>query len=468
MIVRSIRRIYADSNHNMCTGAAWFAGALFVGFRQGDAHVSPNGKVIVLRSRDEGVSFEHVALLRGQVDTRDAHLYKVGEKHLHCVCFETVPTCITGTAWTEDGLTWSPYTRYTGADGWWLWHPECRDGKHYAVGYTWASSTNGLGIDAIAWFESDDGIAWRKIAILRQGSEIPSETNLVFRDNGEALLLVRREGGQMWPLLMTSKPPYREWTTQEIEVPIVGLAMWLVGDEIWFAGRWFLKPSVAQMGVFRLEAGNSGGKPVLQMVLPAGPGFDFSYMGVARHPLNSSRFALSYYSNHTAPDDPKVDQWSHPAIYLVDALYERPFVRDWQVSEVTPLVGGLSAAQPPDPGNSPLRWQAMQARPKEQRGETGFVDATKWIANKPGVLYFVTDLELGPTGRGAMHVGYDGPVRIWLNGREVFAGPGTNPAKVDQTSIPVEFQHGHNRVAIALDTNGGRACGVFLRYEGKA
>lgn len=462
MLVRSIRRIYADSNHNMCTGAAWFTGALFVGFRQGDAHVSPNGKVIVLRSRDEGVSFEHVALLRGATDTRDAHLYKVASRRLHCVCFETVPICITGTAWTDDGITWSPYTRYTGADGWWLWHPEWHNGKHYCAGYTWPEAGK-LNTPAVGWFESDDGLHWKQVAILRQGDEIPSESNLVFRPDGEALLLIRREGRGLRPVLMRSRPPYREWSAQEIDLPIVGLAMWLVGDQIWFAGRWFLHPDVAQMGVFYLETD----KPVLRLVLPAGPGFDFSYMGVARHPLNSARFALSYYSNHTAPDDPRVDQWCHPAIYLVDALYERPFVMDWRVSDVVPLPGGVSSAAWPDLDQPGLRWQPLRAKGPDEPGEAGFADATRQIAGRAGVIYFVADLELGPSGEGALHLGYDGPVRVWLNGTEVFAGPGTNPAKVDQTSIPVKFQHGHNRVAVALDTNGGKACGLFLRHESR-
>ncbi|MCE9591193.1 MAG: hypothetical protein K8S99_11790 [Planctomycetes bacterium] len=463
MLARSIRRIYADSNHNMCTGAAWFRDALFVGFRQGDGHVSDNGKVIMLRSRDEGVSFEHVALFRGAVDTRDAHLYKVNERRMHVVAFETLPVCITNTAWTDDGLTWSPLTRYTGADGWWLWHPEWHKGKHYCAGYTWKKE-DGSGRNAVAWFESDNGIDWKQIAVLREGDEIPSETNLCFRENGEALLLVRREFGDKSPLLMTSKPPYRQWTAVEIPVPIVGLAMWLVNDDIWFSGRWFLNDDVAHMGVFRLE----NGKPVLQMVLPSGPGWDFSYMGVARHPLNSSRFALSYYSGHTAPDDPAIDQWSHPAIYLVDALFDRPFVEQWRVSEVTTPAAGLAGAAAPDPDRSTLHWQPFRATAKGNAGEIGFVNATKHLAGKPGVAYFVTDLELGPTGGGVLHLGYDGPVRVWLNNQEIFAGPGSNPAKVDQTSIPVAFRHGSNRVAIALDTNGGKACGVFLRYETRA
>ena len=37
-------------------------------------------------------------------DTRDAHLYKVGEERMYCVAFEAPPVAISGASWTEDGL----------------------------------------------------------------------------------------------------------------------------------------------------------------------------------------------------------------------------------------------------------------------------------------------------------------------------------------------------------------------------
>ena len=82
MIVRSIRRIVADSNHNMDTIAAFFRDALFVTYRQGDAHVSDNGKVLVIRSRDEGVTFEQVALFRGRMlfGRSAGHLQQSGQE----------------------------------------------------------------------------------------------------------------------------------------------------------------------------------------------------------------------------------------------------------------------------------------------------------------------------------------------------------------------------------------------------
>ncbi len=58
MIVRSIRRLTSDSFHNAFTGAAWFQGALYVGYRQGDAHVCDQGRLVVQRSRDGGVHFD--------------------------------------------------------------------------------------------------------------------------------------------------------------------------------------------------------------------------------------------------------------------------------------------------------------------------------------------------------------------------------------------------------------------------
>ena len=70
-----------------------------------------------------------------------------------------------------------------------------------------------------------------------------------------------------------------------------------------------------------------------------------------------------------------------------------------------------------------------------------------------------------PVERGSLHFGYDAPVRIWLNGREVFAGHGTNPALVDQTSVNVKFRHGGNRIAVAMDTSSGTACGIFGRFD---
>ena len=449
--IRSIRRLTADGNHNAFTGAAWFKGALYVAFRQGDAHVCNQGRLVVLRSRDGGARFDTVHIARGEVDTRDAHLYVAGDR-LYLVGFEADRS--SGMAWTDNGLNWSPWTRYPDTKDWWLWKPQFFGGRHYCAAYGGFTA----GSWAVAWFESDDGLHWQKRQTLREGKDQPSECYLDFKPNGSAALLMRRDGART-PLLLRAEPPYRDWKVTELDVPMTNPALWFVDDDIWITGRWFVQ-SAAHLGVFKLV----NDRPELHLVLPSGPGWDCTYAGIARHPVNRHRFAISYYSGHTAPDDPTVEQWSHPDIYLADAVFDASFIERWKVSEVVPLERALSELSCPDPDRGGMRWTELGILGEEQHAY-GFVDATQQVGGRAGVIYFVADIEVGPTDRAYLHVGFDGPVRFWVNGEPVFAGSGTNPAVVDAHSVPVTFRHGRNRIAAALDTNGGKACGIFARYE---
>ncbi|HQL65233.1 MAG TPA: hypothetical protein PLS78_05175, partial [bacterium] len=93
----------------------------------------------------------------------------------------------------------------------------------------------------------------------------------------------------------------------------------------------------------------------------------------------------------------------------------------------------------------------------------GFVDAGNIIKGKDGVIFFKTQIDLGPSETIRMYLGYDGPVVVWFNNKKVFSGPGTNPAIADQTSVVVKPEHGTNTITIALETNNGKAEGIFCR-----
>jgi hypothetical protein len=61
--------------------------------------------------------------------------------------------------------------------------------------------------------------------------------------------------------------------------------------------------------------------------------------------------------------------------------------------------------------------------------------------------------------------GYDGPVRLWLDGEELHDDPnGTNPCISDRHLIPVRLRAGGHRLALAMDTQGGQAWGFALRW----
>jgi len=66
----------------------------------------------------------------------------------------------------------------------------------------------------------------------------------------------------------------------------------------------------------------------------------------------------------------------------------------------------------------------------------------------------------------AASLGYDGPVKMWVDGRKVFHDPnGTNPACPDASMVPFSARRGRHEILIALGSNQGSAWGVFLRIE---
>lgn len=83
------------------------------------------------------------------------------------------------------------------------------------------------------------------------------------------------------------------------------------------------------------------------------------------------------------------------------------------------------------------------------------------------VVYYRTTLECAQPMALAALMGYDGPVKLFLDGRQIYHDPkGTNPALVDAHSIPLgRVRPGKHELLVALGSNGGRAWGVFLRVQ---
>jgi sialate O-acetylesterase len=64
------------------------------------------------------------------------------------------------------------------------------------------------------------------------------------------------------------------------------------------------------------------------------------------------------------------------------------------------------------------------------------------------------------------NVGYDGPVKVWIDGQEVIHDPkGTNPAWEDKARARFNAKPGRHEVVIAFGTNFNRAWGIFFRLE---
>ncbi len=143
--------------------------------------------------------------------------------------------------------------------------------------------------------------------------------------------------------------------------------------------------------------------------------------------------------------------------------YRGPFAQAAWVSELLPGRGDLSALQQPNL-KAVKQWQVCPSAPM-----AGFLDMhllTTTVREDRMLLYRVPfvcpeAMRLTPL------VGYDGPVKVWIDGQLVGQDPkGLNPAFGDKLVCqPVKLARGRHEAVIALSTNLGRAWGVMLRFE---
>lgn len=133
-----------------------------------------------------------------------------------------------------------------------------------------------------------------------------------------------------------------------------------------------------------------------------------------------------------------------------------PFVRHWKVVATEKAVRRLSAGD-----CAALPWE-------EIRFEEDFASLRERLAGqKRGSMIYRAELVCSEPMRLAALVGYDGPVRLWFDGRRILDDPrGTNPAQRDEgRSRSFRAGRGRHTVLVALGANDGRAWGIFLRFE---
>ncbi len=85
------------------------------------------------------------------------------------------------------------------------------------------------------------------------------------------------------------------------------------------------------------------------------------------------------------------------------------------------------------------------------------------------LVYFAVGLDCPERMKLIAGLGYDGPVKVWIDRRLRFYDPrGTNPANADKARIPFSAAAGRHEILIALGSNHGKAWGVCLRFMRRA
>jgi alpha-galactosidase len=154
-----------------------------------------------------------------------------------------------------------------------------------------------------------------------------------------------------------------------------------------------------------------------------------------------------------------IPQWCAKPVKPAAGVWVPPmtgFVRTVQTSRLQPHQDLTACAYP---RAAPLGFETRTF-------DDGFVNLNEELTKAGSAIVFhrcrircATRMEL----EGLL--GYDGPVKVWFDGKEVFFDPnGTSPAGRDKGRFAIRANQGVHEVLVALDSRGGLAWGMRLRF----
>ena len=133
-----------------------------------------------------------------------------------------------------------------------------------------------------------------------------------------------------------------------------------------------------------------------------------------------------------------------------------PFIRRFEVTDLLPGAGKLSAVN--YPADCTWRVQEYPADFANRREEIA-------AAGDDRLMFYRFRFRVAEPMKLGLLLGYDGPVKAWIDGRQVFHDPkGTNPAIPDAKRVRFTAS-GEHEVVVALGSNAGNAWGIFARLE---
>jgi hypothetical protein len=284
-----VSKIWNAAPHNAFTDLVRYRGEWFCVFREGRAHVSPDGALRVISSGD-GIHWSSAALLTAtNGDLRDAKITVTpsGELMLSGAVALHQPAASKhrSLAWfSKDGRHWSD-PAVIGDANMWLWRTTWHHGSAYSVGYDTSAEK------FVRLYRSADGRAFTTLVsrLFEEGS--PNESSIVFRPDRTALCLLRRDGdASATGKLGRARPPYTTWEWKDVGVKIGGPHMIRLPDGRLIAAVRLYDDSVRTSLVW-IDPGSG----TLTEFLKLPSAGDTSYAGLVWH---EGLLWVSYYSSH--------------------------------------------------------------------------------------------------------------------------------------------------------------------------
>ena len=278
----SVEKLVANGKHNAFTALVKWKDQYWLAFRQADAHNSKTGDLVVMRSSD-GRKWEEAKRVDILPDDRDPQFVATADKLFLYDPALKGSELTSFVTYTEDGQKWSePVAVYE--PRYIMWKPVVHNGKFFAAVHL--KSRDGKERD-VHLVTSPDGIKWEKISLIR-GGNWESETTIFFEDDGQITAFLRQKYGSPRSSLLTSKPPYKEWSATPGNITFGGHSIHTFNGVNYFFSRASKgKESVAMIYTY------ADSKLTPYCELPSGG--DCSYAEAVQI---RDEMLVSYYSSH--------------------------------------------------------------------------------------------------------------------------------------------------------------------------
>ena len=283
------QKIWDAAPHNAFTDLVRFQDQWFCVFREGAGHVSKDGALRVIVSRD-GQQWRSAARITSPTaDLRDAKitvtpqqmLMLTGAAALHDRTDHTHQSLV----WmSPDGFHWEGPIE-VGDPDFWLWRVVWSDSQAWGFGYGTRNENR-----SIRLYRSSNGKEFETHLVDAFDEGYPNETGLVFRPDGQCICLLRRDGEPGTAQLGISQKPYRQWAWKDLGVRIGGPQMIALPDGRLVAGV-RLYDGGARTSLCEVDVDQG----TLQEIVRLPSQGDNSYPGLVWH---EDRLWVSYYSSH--------------------------------------------------------------------------------------------------------------------------------------------------------------------------
>lgn len=137
-----------------------------------------------------------------------------------------------------------------------------------------------------------------------------------------------------------------------------------------------------------------------------------------------------------------------------------PFIKTWKVTQPVPMEKKLDQLKTP-PTDIPSE---LITYGENEFHLDGFINEhPRWMKHY-GLAFFSSTIQLSEPMRLEFLTGYDGPFRLWIDGKSFFINMGgTNPCLPDESGKTITLGAGTHRVDVGMDINRGNAWGFFVR-----